>query len=135
MPSANQDGSLQITTAARPQQPTPTLGCPMPQLSRTVIMTQECILTGRITRLAIFRVPEFGTRASFHLECAGRPPAVCAVAGDAARDFIGRYCEGDVVVVSGSHELRPSTAAPNTPWPGRFRVRNIRIAEDVRLAA
>ena len=39
-------------------------------------MTQECILAGRIARLAIFSVPEFGTRASFHLECAGRagPP-------------------------------------------------------------
>ena len=35
-------------------------------------MTQECILTGRITRLAIFRVPEFGTRASFQLP--ERPP-------------------------------------------------------------
>ena len=35
-------------------------------------MTQECIFTGRITRLAIFRVPEFGTRASFQLP--ERPP-------------------------------------------------------------
>jgi hypothetical protein len=80
-------------------------------------MTQECILTGRITRLAIFRVPEFGARASFHLECAGRPPAVCAVAGDIARDFIGHYSEGDVVVVSGFHEPRPSTTAANMGWP------------------
>jgi hypothetical protein len=99
------------------------------------MMTQECILAGRIARLAIFSVPEFGARASFHLECAGRPHAVCAVAGDIARDFIGHYCEGDVVVVSGFHEPRPSTAAANTPWVGRFRVRDIRIAEDVRLAA
>jgi len=98
-------------------------------------VTQESILTGRITRLAVFRVPEFGTRASFHLEYAGRPPAVCAVAGDVAREFIAHYCEGDVVVVSGFHEARPSTAAANTPWAGRFRVRDIRVAADIRLAA
>jgi hypothetical protein len=98
-------------------------------------MTQECILTGRITRLAIFRVPEFGTRASFYLECAGRPSAICAVAGDVAREFITHYCEGDLVVVRGFHEPRPSTAAANTPWPGRFRVRGIRVAEDLLLAA
>jgi len=36
-------------------------------------MTQERILTGRITRLVVFRVSEFGTRASFQLEDAGRP--------------------------------------------------------------
>ena len=97
-------------------------------------MTQECILAGRITRLAIFRAPEFGTRASFHLECAGRP-IVCAVSGDVAREFIAHYCEGVPVVVNGFHETRPSTAAVNTPWYGRFRVRGIRIVEDVRLAA
>ena len=98
-------------------------------------MTQECIFTGRITRLAIFRVPEFGTRASFQLECPRQPPTICAIDGDIARKFVKYYCEGDVVVVAGFPELRPSTAAPNTPWPGRFRVRDIRIAEDVRLAA
>ena len=98
-------------------------------------MTQECILTGRITRLTIFRVPEFGTRASFHLESAGRPPAICAVSGDVAREFIAHYGDGDIVVVSGVPESRPSTAAANTPWRGRFRVRDIRIVEDVRLAA
>ena len=98
-------------------------------------MTQECILIGRITRLAAFRVPEFGTRASFHLECAGRPTAICAVDGDIARNFVKYYCEGDTVVVTGFHEARPSTAAANTPWIGRFRVRDIRPAEDVRLAA
>jgi hypothetical protein len=98
-------------------------------------MTQECIFTGRITRLAIFRVPEFGTRASFHLERAGAPSAICAVAGDVAREFITHYCEGDLVVVRGFHEPRPSTAAANTPWLGRFRVRDIRVAENVLLAA
>jgi hypothetical protein len=98
-------------------------------------MKQECILTGRITRLAIFRAPEFGTRASFHLEDAGRRPAICAVAGDVAREFITQYCEGDMVVMTGFHEPRPSTAAANTPWVGRFRVRDIRVAEDVLLAA
>jgi hypothetical protein len=98
-------------------------------------MTQECILNGRITRLVVFRVPEFGTRASFHLECAGRSPAVCAVADDVAREFVRHYCEGDIVVVRGFHESRPSTAAANTPWVGRFRVRDIRAAEDILLAA
>ena len=98
-------------------------------------MTQECILTGQITRLAIYRVPEFGSRASFHLECADRPIVICAVSGDVAREFIAHYCEGDSVVLSGFHEPRPSTAAANTPWHGRFRVRDIRIVEDVRLAA
>ena len=98
-------------------------------------MTQECSLVGRITRLAFFRVPEFGTRASFHLDCAGRPTATCAVDGDIARNFVKYYCEGDIVAVTGFHEARPSTAAANTPWPGRFRVRDIRIVEDVRLAA
>ena len=98
-------------------------------------MTQECILTGRITRLAIFRVPEFGTRASLQIERAGQPPAICAVEGDIARKFVKYYCEGDIVVVTGFHEPRPSTAAANTPWFGRFRVRDIRTAEDVHLAA
>jgi hypothetical protein len=103
--------------------------------SRSGIVTQECILTGRITRLAIFKVPEFGTRVSFHLEYAGRPPAICAVEGNIARDFVKHCCEGDVVVVKGFHEPRPSTAAVNTPWLGRVRVRELRIAQDVLLAA
>lgn len=98
-------------------------------------MTQTCSLTGRITRLAIFKVPEFGTRASFQLEYAERRPAICAIDGDVARDFVKHYCEGDVVVVRGFHEPRPWTAAVNTPWLGRFRVRDIRVAEDVLLAA
>ena len=98
-------------------------------------MTREHIFTGPITRLAIFKVPEFGTRASFRLEYAGRPPTVCAIDGDVARDFVKHYREGDVVVVKGVHEPRPSTAAANTPWLGRIRVREIRIAEDVLLAA
>ena len=98
-------------------------------------MTPECIFTGRITRLAIFRVPEFGTRASFQLECPGQPSAICAVDGDIARKFLKYYCEGDIVVVTGFHEARPSTAAANTPWAGRFRVRDIRVAADIRLAA
>ena len=98
-------------------------------------MTQECILIGRITRLTIFRVAEFGTRASFHLKDAGRRVAVCAVAGNVAREFVAHYCEGDILVVSGYHEPRPSTAPANTPWVGRFRVREIRVAQDVLLAA
>ena len=98
-------------------------------------MTQKCILTGRITRPAIFKLPEFGTRVSFQLECAGRASAVCAVAGEVAREFVTHYCEGDLVAVIGFHEPRPSTASANTPWVGRFRVRDIRVPEAVRLAA
>jgi hypothetical protein len=98
-------------------------------------MTQECTLAGRVTRLAIFRVPEFGSRAGFHLECAGQLPAIGAVDGDVAREFVTHYREGDIVVVKGFHEARPSTAAANTPWVGRFGVHDIRIAEDVLLAA
>jgi hypothetical protein len=94
---------------------------------------QEHILTGRIARLVIFRVPEFGTRASFIIEGAGRYPVVCAVEGDIAREFIARYCEGDEVGVRGIYEPRPSTAAANTPWVGRFRVQA--IAKEACLAA
>jgi hypothetical protein len=98
-------------------------------------MTQECTLTGQITRLAVFTVPEFGTRASFIIECAGRSPKVCAVAGDVAREFIAHYREGDVVALSGVHEPRPSTAAAKTPWAGRFRVLDVRVAKDALRAA
>lgn len=77
-------------------------------------MAQECMLTGKIARLAIFKVPEFGTRVSFQLECAGRASAVCAVDGDIAREFVKHYCEDDIVVVSGFNEPQPSTAAANT---------------------
>ena len=98
-------------------------------------MTQECTLTGQITRLAVFTVPEFGTRASFIIECAGRRPTVCGVAGDVAREFIAHYREGDVVALRGVHEPRPSTASAKTPWAGRFRVLDVRVAEDAQLAA
>jgi hypothetical protein len=40
-----------------------------------------------------------------------------------------------MVTVRGIHEPRPSTAAANTPWLGRFRVRAVRVAEDARFAA
>jgi len=56
---------------------------------------QERILTGCIANLAIFSLVEFGTRASFKIECAARSSIVCAVEGDVAREFIpllrGRY--------------------------------------------
>jgi hypothetical protein len=96
---------------------------------------QEHIFTGRIARLVIFRVQEFGTRASFTIESTERCPVVCAVEGDVARDFVARYREGDKVAVRGIYEPRPSTAAANTPWVARFRVRAVRVAEDARLAA
>ena len=96
---------------------------------------QEHSVTGRIVRLAIFSVPEFGTRASFTIDEAGRLPVVCALEGDVARKFIGHYSEGDKVVVKGVYEPRPSTAAANCPWVARFRVRDVRVSEDARLAA
>jgi len=95
---------------------------------------QEHAVTGRIVRLAIFSVPEFGTRASFTIDETGRLPVVCAVEGDVAREFIGRYSEGDKVVVKGVYEPRPSTAA-NCPWAARFRVRDVHVSEDALLAA
>ena len=96
---------------------------------------EEHILTGRIAGLVIFRLTEFGTRASFTIESAARCPVVCSVAGNVAREFIAHYCEGDMVAVRGVDEPRPSTAAVNTPWLGRLRVHAVRVAEDARLAA
>jgi hypothetical protein len=96
---------------------------------------QEHVLTGRIARLLAFKVPEFGIRASFTIEATEGGSVICAVEGNFAREFITRYCEGDVVTVSGFHEPRPSTAAANTPWNGRFRVRAVRVAEEALLAA
>jgi hypothetical protein len=90
----------------------------------------EHTVTGRIARLAVFAVPEFGTRASFTLGETGRLPVVCAAEGDVAREFIGHYSE-----VKGVYEPRPSTAAANSPWVARFRVRDVCIVEDARLAA
>ena len=96
---------------------------------------QEHTFTGRIAGLVIFRVPEFGTRARFKVEDMGRSPVVCAVEGDVAREFITRYREGDEVTVTGIYESRPSTAAANTPWVPRYRVRAVKFAEATRLAA
>jgi hypothetical protein len=96
---------------------------------------QEHSVTGRIVRLAIFSVPEFGTRASFTIDEAGRLPVVCALEGDVARKFIGHYSEGDKVVVKGVYEPRPSTAAANCSWVARFRVRDVRVSEEALFAA
>ena len=96
---------------------------------------QEHTFTGRITGLVIFRVPEFGTRARFKVEDMGRSPVVCAVEGDVAREFIARHREGDEITVTGIYEPRPSTAAANTPWVPRYRVRAVQFAEATRLAA
>jgi hypothetical protein len=85
--------------------------------------------------LLIFSVPEFGTRASFTLGETGPLPVVCAAEGDVAREFIGHYSEGDKVEIKGVYEPRPSTAAANSPWVARFRVRDVCIMEDARLAA
>jgi hypothetical protein len=96
---------------------------------------QERILTGRIARLGAWTLPELGTRASFTIEGKGQPSVFCAVEGNVAREFITHFCEGDIVAVRGFYEPKPSTAAANTPWPGRFRARAVRVAEDVRLVA
>ena len=78
-------------------------------------MMQERLLIGRITRLQIFKVPEFGTRASFSLERLGHGAVTCSVAGDVAREFVNFCREGDFVAVNGLYEPRPSTASPNCP--------------------
>ena len=96
---------------------------------------QERTFTGRIANLAIFSLVEFGTRARFNIECGVRSPIVCAVEGNVAREFIAHYREGDMVAIRGVDEHRPSTAAANTPWLGRFRVCAVRAVEDRRLAA
>jgi len=86
---------------------------------------REQILIGCITRLRIFTVPEFGTRASFVLERSRQNPVDCCVADQVARAFIAGYREGDIAAVSGTFEPRPSTASSKTPWAGRFRVRSV----------
>jgi len=96
---------------------------------------QEHPVTGRIVRLAIFSVSEFGTRASFTIDETGRVPVVCAVEGNVAREFIGHYYEGDKVVVKGVYEPRPATAATNCAWVARFRICDVRVSEDALLAA
>ena len=83
-------------------------------------MMQERLLIGRITRLQIFKVPEFGTRASFSLERLGQGAVTCSVAGNVAREFVNFYREGDFVAVNGLYEPRPTTASPNCPLAGRF---------------
>jgi hypothetical protein len=86
---------------------------------------EYCFFSGRIVDLSLFNVPEFGLRASFKIERPGQASIVCAVSGEVAHKFIGRYREGDIVVVGGVREPRPSTAALNAPWNGRFRVRAV----------
>ena len=84
---------------------------------------QEPALAGRIIGRAVMTVPEFGTRANFRLECPGQCSVICCAAGDVARELITYHCEGDMVLVRGVDEPRPSTASANRPWAGRFRVR------------
>ena len=95
---------------------------------------EDCVLSGWIADLSIFNVPEFGLRASFKIERVGQPPIVCAIAGDVAREFVLFYRQGDIVVISGMHEPRPSTASVNTPWVGRFRVRTVQLASVAGIA-
>lgn len=96
---------------------------------------QECSLVGRITGLRIFRVPEFGTRASFTLEWWGQASIICRIEGNVAREFVTYYREGDIVAVTGTAEPRPSTASSETPWTGRFLVRTVCVLETLSVAA
>src|ERR1700746_2440577 len=98
-------------------------------------MKQGHVLIGQITGLRVFSVPEFGTRASFKLECSGPCSVACCIAGDVARGFLASGREGDGVTVEGIYEPPPSTASPKTPWVGRLRVRALRILESARIAA
>jgi len=96
---------------------------------------QEHIFIGRIASVVIFRVPEFGPRVCFTIEVTRQCPVRRAAEGNVARELIADYLEGDEVVVSGIYEPRPSTAAANTPWVARFRVRAVHVAEEARLVA
>jgi hypothetical protein len=49
---------------------------------------RERTLIGRIIDLQIFPAPEFGTRASFKILCAGQRPVTCSVSGNVARELI-----------------------------------------------
>ena len=69
--------------------------------SEEAAMIQGHLLVGRIAGLRVFRVPEFGTRASFRLQCLRECPVTCSVAGALARELVTFYCEGDMVAVSG----------------------------------
>ena len=94
--------------------------------------TIQQIHIGCITRLRVFTVTEFGTRASFVLQRLRQDPIDCCIDGNVARAFIASYREGDTVAVSGMFEPRPSTASSKTPWAGRFRVRYLRDVPFVR---
>ena len=96
---------------------------------------QERLLIGRITRLQTFTVPEFGTRASFRLECAEGSVTCCVAGGGVAHELLTYYRESDIVTVTGISEPRPSTASAMTPWAGRFRVRTLRVPEVIWAAA
>jgi hypothetical protein len=98
-------------------------------------MQDQVVLTGRVTGLRIFTLSEFGTRAAFTIEVMGQQPLFCAVEGNPARKFVTHCCDGDTVTVAGFHENRPSTAAANTPWVTRFRVRQVHPVEDLWHAA
>lgn len=88
--------------------------------------TIQQVYIGCITRLRIFTVTEFGTRASFVLERRRQEPVDCCVDGLVARAFIASYRDGDNVAVSGTFEPRPSTASSKTPSTRRFRVHSLR---------
>jgi hypothetical protein len=97
-----------------------------------MIMIKEHFLVGRIAGLRVLWVPEFGTRASFRLQYLRECLVTCCVAGALARELVllrGRYGGGERC-----YEPRRSTASPKTPWAGRFRVRDLHIANPASIA-
>jgi hypothetical protein len=98
-------------------------------------MKQEHVLIGRITGPRVYRVPEFGTRASFTLECSGQCSVACCIAGDVARGFLSLFREGDMVAVDGIYEPHPSTASSQDAMGRPPSVRALRILEAARIAA
>jgi hypothetical protein len=88
---------------------------------------QEHVLTGRIARLLAFKLPEFGIRARFTIEATEWDSVICAVEGNLAREFITRYCEGDVVndrfsALSRIYSVASTTRShcPFAPLTGHF---------------
>lgn len=83
-------------------------------------MIQGHLLVGRIAGLRVFRVLEFGTRASFRLQCLRECPVTCSVAGALARELVTFYCEGDMVAVSGFTNHGGQRLLPRHPGPAAF---------------
>ena len=80
---------------------------------------REHLLSGRIVNLRIFNVPDFGTRASFKLECPERHPVTCAVAREFVTCYRGRRpCRSDGYFRGATLDSRlPDTLVRPPPCP------------------